>query len=434
MSIDHTIQEVDADGVKGLIIHIENAPVTQHGIHFRAGNNHDDRAWPYQTGHVLEHIAYALTTNQDYGTKNEFIQAMQKNGASTNALTTSNGISYYGDSISEEWERLVNLRRIPLENPRIDESSLAAEVGNVNEELRQYVGRSERLAWELSRKALTNGAWLTASESIDSTKSISASDVAKHYTQTHTIQNMRFIVVGDAQAAGEKIEDIFGRWELPRGKRVEPYNPDLIQGGVYAYERRDNLQNISNSFSISLPRMLSNEERETLNLINYVLYNSHTSRVLGTARDEGICYSMHGSVDIQTKTQTTWELNLPVGAVNMPRVINLIVKHIDDIRKNGLEDKEFEDAKQYRLGRAKKLGQTAGELYDIYAEDFFVRDRVIFTQDREAVYSTMTNSNVSRLLNELIDCGYWSLGGVGSIDENEYKKHYDLLANYLNRR
>ena len=431
MAIPHSFEIIKLpNGSEGLLIDTPGATVAAYAIQFRAGADKDTRAFPFQVAHTLEHIVEAGPDEPSFSKKSEYLQEVQKNGAWRNAYTGQFGITYVGDCTPDELLRILKLRISAIEKPKFIENILKSESGNVLEEMRQRVSDYTRLANALSRKILTNGAWQTSKEAMIEAENVTMDNVKNYYRNTHNTDNLRFIVVCDVNKVKDSILDLFGSATLAKGKRLTgpaalPINIDKCN-----YEERPSLENLYTNFAMAIPRQLKPKEVAVMRLINNLLCNSWDSRILGQARDAGLCYSMTGYIEV-TKTQTVWAFDTPIGPKNANKFFKLMSAALNDLSKSNITAKELYNAKAFLIGQSKKNGQTTQELLNMYSEDYFGLDDVVTAEERIDYINDVSSEDIAKLVLEFLISKTRVFSGVGSIEENEFRAVYDDFINGL---
>lgn len=431
MAIPHTLEAIELpNGSSGLLIDAPDAPVIAYSIHFRSGSDRATWAYPYQTAHTLEHLVEAGPDGPRYPKKSDYLQEIQKNGAWRNAFTGEFGISYVGDCVPEEILRILKLRLSAAENPKFTQAILQSESGNVMEEMRQRVADYTRLANASSRKALSNGAWLTSKEAMADAKKVTLEDVLTYYKSTHTTDNMKFVIAGDINHIKKSIIDLFASSRLSRGNALTGPAILPVDTDTYRYEVRPSLESLFTNFAMAIPRQLNAKEIATMHIINNLLCNSWDSRILGRARDAGLCYSMRGYIEM-TKTQCIWSFDTPISYKNAVPFFSLMSDALKDLCKNGGKDLEIKKAKALLIGQSKKNGQTAQDLLNLYSEDYFGRDSITTAEERIELLASVTNQDIALLINEFTLSKSRVFSGVGSVQDESFRKLHVSFVNGL---
>ena len=140
----HSVEEITLkNGAKGLLIDIPGASVMATRIQFRAGMRYAKNPEVYEIPHIVEHLAFGA--NAKYKDEQAFEAEFTKNGAYHNAWTSDISVCYETECADFEWDRIMELQRLSICEPRFNEDELRAEKGNVRSELTGYMNNYYRL-------------------------------------------------------------------------------------------------------------------------------------------------------------------------------------------------------------------------------------------------------------------------------------------------
>src|SRR3989442_1076304 len=99
----HTVHElVLPNKARGLLIHVPDASVMTFDINFRAGDCYTP-AKKWEAAHIMEHVM--LGANKQIPKARTFQAEFEKNGAYSNASTSSYDIIYEAECADFEWSR-----------------------------------------------------------------------------------------------------------------------------------------------------------------------------------------------------------------------------------------------------------------------------------------------------------------------------------------
>lgn len=365
----HTVHEVSLEnGVKGLFIHVPDATVMSFEINFRAGEYLVEKE-KWEAPHLMEHVL--LGANELLPKARMFQAEFEKNGAYSNASTGSYDITYEAECADFEWDRIVDLLLTAITKPLFLEEEFQAEFGNVREEL---MGRSNNHFRHLSLalrqaygfKVMTDQERLLLMDNVD------LQDIRTHYTNTHTAQNLRFVIGGNLPAERRKlIQSLFENIELPEGDgRTElPHElPKTIKKPIYIHN--ETVENVYFYIDTFMRRRMAEEEMDALGLINTMLTETLYSRILGTARERGLVYSMSSGYG-QTKDSSNWWFGAQVMPKNSQALFKIIENELCAVFEGNVAESDVVSAKQYALGRYQRSGQTVGGTVDGYSGRYF---------------------------------------------------------------
>lgn len=411
----HSVHEVGlANGVKGLFVHVPDATVMSFEINFRAGEYLVEKE-KWEAPHLMEHVL--LGANELLPKARIFQAEFEKNGAYSNASTGSYDITYEAECADFEWDRIVDLLLTAITKPLFLEDEFQAEFGNVREEL---MGRSNNHFRHLSlalRQAYGFKV-MTDQERLLLMDNVNLQDIRTHYTSTHTAQNLRFVIGGNLPAERRRlIQSLFENIELPEGDgRTElPHElPKTIKKPIYIHN--ETIENVYFYVDTFMRRRMAEEEMDALGLINTMLTETLYSRILGTARERGLVYSMSSGYG-QTKDSSNWWFGAQVMPKNSQALFKIIENEVCAVFEGNLAESDVVSAKQYALGRYQRSGQTVGGTVNGYSGRYFF-DEVIedYYQVPERI-EAVTKERIVDISKAMFNENIRGMGVLGSCGE-----------------
>ncbi len=411
----HTVHEASlANGIKGLFVHCPDATVMTFDINFRAGDYlapHDK----WEAPHLMEHLL--LGANELIPKARTFQAEFEKNGAYSNASTSSYDITYEAECADFEWDRIVDLLLTAITKPLFLPEEFEAEFGNVREEL---TARSNNHFRHLSLALRQRYGFQvkTDQERLRLMDNVTATDVRAHYLSTHTTKNLRFVIAGNLPAARRKlVENLLASVELPKGKSrlALPHEQPLsLENPLYIHN--DTVDNLYFYLDTFIHRRLEEPEVDALSLINMMLTETLYSRILGTARERGLVYGMSSGFG-QTKDSSNWWFGAQVMPKNAPALFKIIDNELQAVFSGQLAQEDVLSAKQYALGRYQRSGQTVGGTANGYSGRYFfdevVEDYYKIPDRIEAV----TKEAIIKISREMFAQSVRGMGALGSCGE-----------------
>ncbi len=410
----HIVNEtILKNGAKGLLIHIPNASVMTFDFNFRAGEYlvEPDK---WEVPHLMEHVL--LGANELIPRARDFQAELEKNGAYSNASTGVYDITYDAECADFEWDRVLGLLLVAITKPLFLQEEFQAEFGNVQEEM---AARSNNHFRRLSLEM--RGAFgliaKTDAERLELMRNVKVEDVRKHYQRTHRTPNMRFIIAGNLTPGRRKlIEQLLSTIDLPTaGERfaLPDEQPHRLDRSVYV--PNDTVENIYFYIDTFLKRRLGDPEADALNLVNTMLTETLYSKILGTAREQGLVYGMNSGLS-QTSTASNWWFGAQVSDKNAPPLLRIIVDELNKVLANDIKASEIEATKQYALGRFQRSAQTVGGTAAGYAGRYFfdgVVDDYYRVPERIRAVTKQQIIDVSRAMFAENIWGFGVLGNCG---------------------
>ncbi len=399
------------NGAQGLFVHVPGATVMSLEVNFRAG---DFLAPPakWEVAHLMEHLL--LGANELIPRARAFQAEFEKNGAYCNASTGSYDITYEAECADFEWERIGDLLLTAISKPLFLDDEFKAEYGNVREEM---TGRSNNHFRHLSlalRQAYGYRV-LTDQERLKRMKNVGVEDIKKHYEKTHFTKNMRFVIAGKLTANRQaRLVELLETMDLSKGDRridLPDERPKGLRKPLHIPNRT--VENIHFYIDSFLDRRLSEDEADTLGLLNTMLTETLHSRILGEARERGLVYGMNSSF-LQTKLAANWWFGSQVTADNAVALFTVMANELAAICQGDISHTDIAAAQQYLLGRFQRSGQTVSGVANGYSGRYFFDDYIDDYYQIPARIKAITKEQIVDIAKAFFVEPHYGIGFLGS--------------------
>ena len=409
----HSVEEITLkNGAKGLFIDIPGASVMATRIQFRAGMMYAKDKRVYEIPHLVEHLAFGA--NAKFKDEQEFEAEFTKNGAYHNAWTSDISVCYETECADFEWERIMNLQKVSICEPRFNEEELKSEKSNVRSELTGYMNDYYRLLWPRVQQAVGEDI-LDLAARRETIPNIELKDIREHYRRTHTAKNMLFIVAGKIKGRKHKLIKMLEEWTLKEGEKFEIPMTDLHSSEAVSIRRKD-ASNITFGFSLVTPRHLNPSEVFAMNCLNHILNGTTNSRIFGTARKRGLVYGMGSSI-ASNAHNSYWDFDGEVNIENAEALFELIQMELMKTLNGEITDKDFEAAKSYALGRFQMGAQTVGQIADYYADGYFTNETIERYDNMPNMIKGIDKFKMIELAREFAGSGIKGFAAVSSTEK-----------------
>lgn len=422
--MNHTVEEVKLkNGARGLLINVPGATVMSMQFHFRAGNRYAKSKDIEQVAHIMEHMAFGA--NAKFRSESAFEAEFTKNGAYHNAYTSDFAMVYEADCADFEWDRILELQRLSICEPRFNETELIAEKGNVRSELTGYLNDHHRILWPRVQQLLGEDV-LTYRQGIATINNVTLADIREHHRRTHTTRNMRFVVAGKLRGRKADIIRQLEAFDLPEGERLEIPRDELHKANPALIRRKD-ASNLTFGWTLSLPRVLDDEELDAMNALNHILTGTATSRIYGKARSKGLAYYV-GSYSGASFYESAWDISGQVNHDTAPELFDIIARELKAVLDGKLKDSEIEAAKSFGLGRYQMGAQTVSQITGFYTNGYFNKDEVRDYDKVPDMLRKVTREKIVQVVQEFVDANTWVLASVSSGEKDEILELNEKLA------
>jgi predicted Zn-dependent peptidase len=422
--LKHTVEEVKLpSGARGLLIDIPGATVMSFQFQFRAGNRYVRSKEIYETAHVMEHMAFGA--NAKFKSEHEYEAEFTKNGAYHNAYTSDLSMVYVADCADFEWERILALQRVAICQPKFNQDELEAEKGNVKSELTGYLNNHNRVLWPKIQQLLGEDVY-TFWQRLQTIPNVTLGDIREHHKRTHTAKNMCFVIAGKLNGRKAEIKRQLADWELPEGERFEVPRDELSSGNPTLIRRKE-ASNLTFGLSLTLPRELSDEEAEAMNILDHILTGTMHSRIYGAARKKGLAYGVFSDTSVGFH-DSSWDFGGQVNLETAEGLFDIIVREMKYVMDGKVTEDELTAAKSYALGRYQMGAQTVAQISNFYTGRYFA-DGIV--KDYEKVPESIRKATREQMLDtarEFIASNTWVLAGVSSGEKEEIVALNDKLA------
>ncbi len=419
----HAVEEVRLkNGARGLLIDVPGATVMSFQFQFRAGNRYVKSKNVYETAHIMEHMAFGA--NARFKNEHEFEAEFTKNGAYHNAYTSDMSMVYIADCADFEWERILDLQRVSICQPKFNNEELEAEKGNVRSELTGYLNNHNRLLWPKVQQLLGEDV-LTFNQRLKTIPRVKLRHIKEHHARTHTAANMRFVIAGKLHGRKAEIRRQLEEWELPEGERF-PAPQDDFHSARPTLIRRKEASNLTFAWSMIVPRELSDEESDAMDCLDHILSGTNHSRIYGAARKRGLAYHIFSDTSVGFH-DSSWDFGGQVNLETADQLFDIILGELKAVLEGKITEAEIDAAKSYALGRHQMGAQTVSQISNFYTNRYFADDVV---KDYEKVPDSIRKTTRDRIIataSEFIQHNINVLAGVGSGERKEFVKLHDKL-------
>jgi len=425
----HTVEEVKLkNGAKGLLIDIPGATVMSMQFQFRAGSRYARNNDIEQVAHIMEHMAFGA--NAKFKSEHDFEIEFTKNGAYRNAYTSDLSMVYEADCADFEWDRILELQKLAICQPRFNNEELKAEKGNVRSELTNYLNDHHRILWPRVQQLLGEDV-LTYRQSLATIANIKISDIREHHKRTHTTANMRFVIAGKLSGRKTEIKRQLETFELEEGERFEVPTDELHSSSPTVIRRKD-ASNLTFSLSMMLRKKLDDKQLDAMYQLNHILTGTMYSRIFGAARKKGLAYSVSAHIG-SGKYDSSWDI---VGQVNHDtagELFDIISREIRHVLNGDITQSEIDAAQSFMLGRYQMGAQTVSQISGFYTGYYFADDEI---KDYYSVPNLIKKVNLQEMITtarEFIEQDIWVLAAVSSGDRTELIELNDRIQPLFNK-
>lgn len=406
----HSVREIKLkNGVSGLLVDVPQAQVMSYDFTVRAGDFLASKD-KWETPHLMEHLLCGA--NQKFRKSRTFAAEVKKNGAYTNAYTNMYNVGYVGECADFEWDRILSLLMLSISKPLFLQEEFEAEIGSVKEELSGNLSNYFR---QLSLALYERAGFLMISDRARLSKlnNVTIDDVRAHYKKTHNLSNICFVVAGDFKGRRDKFVNIIEKnLELPEGNQIALPKTQLLRQDSPLYIENKTVESLYVSFTMMLPRRISEPEIDALNALNNILTATTDSLILGDIREKGLAYYIF-SGGSRGHDYSIWDFDFQVSPENAKEALGVIVKHLKTVLKGNLKPENLKASKEYALGSFQMGAQTVGSILHGYNYEYSITGEVMDYNRVPERIKGVTMNRVTAIAQEFHKEGFWDFGVLG---------------------
>jgi predicted Zn-dependent peptidase len=422
----HSVEEVVlTNGSRGLLIHVPNATVMSYDFEFRAGYDYCTSQDIYETPHIMEHMV--LGANKDFPNARQFNAELEKNGAYSNASTSSASLKYVADCADFEWERVLDLLRLAITQPLFLQDEFTAESGNVKEELTGYLNNNSRVLWQRIGQA-SGERFLNDEERLKAMQAVTLKDIKEHYRRTHTTDNLRFIIAGNLKEERKAaVIKMLEKWDLPRGERFALVREEMVGALEPVHVQRKHVENVVFGLSVQANWRMPDNENDAMAVLNHMLTGTLHSAILGRAREKGLAYGMWSDF-VVSDSSSEWDFGGQVSLTNAPKLFKIMCEEVQNVLGGNITAADIQASKQFALGKHQMGCQTVAAIASWYGRRYYFDGYIDDYADRPKAIAAVDKSTITKAASDLMGGKRWAFGGLGQCDTEHLKELHSQLA------
>ena len=208
------------------------------------------------------------------------------------------------------------------------------------------------------------------------------------------------------------IQETLGR--IPQGSKNQ-----YIQAGTTAAGVHCNYKEISQSqICVAMPGVAKEDDRLfPLSILNTYLGGGMSARLVKKIReDEGLAYSIYSYNGSYTDTGA-FVISAGTRPENCQRVIDIILDELEDIRQNGITQRELEKAFTQLKGSLFMGLETVNSRMNKLGRSMLAYNRVITPEENVAELAKVTVADVQKLAQEMFQKDKLEITVLGTVTE-----------------
>jgi predicted Zn-dependent peptidase len=195
------------------------------------------------------------------------------------------------------------------------------------------------------------------------------------------------------------------RYQLPKE------TPKRLKQSIFI--RNKSVDNLYFYIDTFMKRRLTDPETDALHLINTMLTDTLYSKILGTARERGLVYSMSSGLSY-TRNASNWWFGAQVSDKNAPALMNIIYSELSKVMDGVITDADITATKQYLLGRFQRSAQTVSGTAMGYSNRYFFDDVIEDYYNIPARIEAVNKEMIVDIARLMFSDNLWGFGILGN--------------------
>ncbi|MBR3988138.1 MAG: insulinase family protein [Clostridia bacterium] len=343
---------------------------------------------PDGIAHYLEHKLFESEDGDAFAKYAE-------TGANANAYTSFDKTCYLFNC-TEQFEKSLSILLELVTNPYFTEETVAKEQGIIGQEIKMYEDSPEwRVLFNLLGAMYHNHpVKVDIAGSIESIAEITPESLYTCYNSYYNLHNMALSVVGNVTV--EDVIKVCDKYlkeqEKAEVKSIFPEEPYEIKEAYTKQIFPVAVPIFNLGFKLKAQRLHNEEELAHLDILLFMLASS-TSPMYRELMDKGL---INSTFSYEMFEGSGYSAIIFSGESRDPEKAAEIIKaYFDKIKSEGLDSKDFEDAKKATYGDALSSLNSVDTVANML-EDFYFSKRKIFDY-----YDAITNATLEKTMNIL---------------------------------
>lgn len=361
---------------------------------FIAPEDENETLIPDGVAHFLEHKLF----EQENGTNS--LDVLSALGVDANAYTTNDHTAYLFEATDNFYEALDELMNY-VQNPYFTDQNVEKEKGIISQEINMY---DDQPSWQVYMNAMKlmykeNPINIDIAGSVESISKIDKEILYKSYNTFYNLSNMALVVCGDfvpediLQEIKNRITKKDAQGEI---KRIYPQEQEEIvekekivqmevNNPIYAIGFKDKLPNKENIL----------KKHIAIEIILYMLLGK-SSKLYKELYENGDIMSQP---DLDYECSKQYAHILISGQANNPQnVVKGLTNKIEEFKKSGLNEEDFERVKKKIYGDYVSEYNNVGSIARMFLSDYF---KGINSFDYLEEYDSVTKEFAQQILKEV---------------------------------
>ena len=242
-------------------------------------------------------------------------------------------------------------------------------------------------------------------------KEITREDLISAHQRYNCPERMVLVIVGDLEPSlvEKKITKCFHQ---ARGKENSEITFRLPKFSKKFFFQKERINQVAFSGWFPIFQLKPDDWQKVYSvaMISYLLGSSLRSRLTQLLREkEPLAYSV-GSSFISYPEGIMFKIGFSASLENTARIMEIIRKEIEKIKKEGFTQEEFKSAQKYWIYQISMSNDSVWTIAGNLVDDLFWRKKIYLPEDLQAVVKKISNEDLIRAAGEIFDFDKATIG------------------------
>jgi predicted Zn-dependent peptidase len=367
--------------------------------------------------HFLEHVLFRGSLKYSC---QEIKGAIEGVGGTLNAFTGEEQTCYYAKVPAKHFGTTMDILSDMVFFPLIQKNDLERERTIILEEIKMYRDRPQSYVMELLDGIVWPGHPLGESlaGSKETVGAMTQTQLRDFHRQYYSPDNVVVSVCGnfEHQYVIEALEDKLGNFENHERPASVPFKG--VQKGPRAKFYKKAIE--QNHLALGVPTFkCDHPDIYALSILNIILGGNMSSRLFDELREKrGLAYSIYSATKSYDDTGM-FLVKAGVDNAKLTEALELILKILRHVRRNGVREKEFNRAREYFLGQFVLGLEDTMEHMMWIGESMVERNRIRTLGEVVYKVNNLSMEDIRRVASDLLKEKKMNLAVVGPIKEEQ---------------
>ncbi len=391
------------------VSHVRSVAV---GVWVNVGSRDEDTSVS-GISHFIEHLIFKGTEKR---TAKQIAEALDAVGGQLNAFTTKEYTCYYAKVLDEHFDLALDVLTDMIFGSRFAAPDIDREKNVIIEEIKMYEDAPDELVHDVFASTLWQGHALGRPiiGQAEVIGGMTRDSIITYYSKHYIPTNMVVSVAGniDHDAVGEKIRKAFDK---VRGTSVSRVLMEPSPKREITCRSKDTEQVHICAGAPGLP--LDHQKIYVFQLVNTILGGGLSSRLFQEIREQrGLVYSVY-SYHSSYHDAGLFCIYVGLSKQNVEPAMDLIIKEVRDIQKNGVTEVELRRAKDQLKGNLLLSLESVNTRMSRLGKSQLYLGKVVPPEEIVAKVEKVTGEDIINLANEMLRPELFSVASVGPWDD-----------------